>query len=209
MSGETYITVVGNMVGPFELRFTPSGAAVANGTVASTPRTFDRQSQEWVDGETAFWDVTVWREQAENTAESLPEKGARVIVYGRIKTDTWEDKQTGQKRSKQIIEADDIGPSLRYATAQVRRTPKGDGNNGAGFGGQGARGPANGAQGHQGPQGGFRGSGGPQGRPPQGRPPQGQQRRGPAPYGEETDPWQGNQQGGNYDWGNEEDAPPF
>lgn len=190
--GDTVITVAGNLVGPPELRFTASGAAVCNLTVASTPRHYNKDTSQWEDDETLFLRCTAWREMAENVAETFPDKGARVLVQGRLKSRSFETKE-GDRRTVIELDIDEIGPSLRYATAQVRKTPKGGGNNG---GGQAS-----------GPQGGFGGSGGPQGRPPQGRPPQGQQRRGPAPYGQETDPWQG-QQGGNYDWGGGNEEPP-
>ena len=132
MAGETVITIVGNLTGDPELRFTPSGAAVANFTVASTPRTFDRQSNEWKDGETLFMRCSVWRDAAENVAESL-QRGTRVIVTGRLKSRSYETKE-GEKRTSMELEIDEIGPSLRYATAQVNRNPREGGNN---FGGGG------------------------------------------------------------------------
>ncbi|MFC3347747.1 single-stranded DNA-binding protein [Streptomyces echinoruber] len=119
MAGETPITVVGNVVADPELRFTPSGAAVANFRVASTPRTFDRQTNEWKDGEPLFLAVNVWRQQAENVAESIT-KGARVVVVGRLKQRQYEDSE-GKRRSSYEIEADDVAPSLRNATAHVTR----------------------------------------------------------------------------------------
>ena len=129
MAGETQITVIGNLTADPELRFTPSGAAVANFTVASTPRTFDRQSNEWKDAETLFMRCSVWREAAENVAESL-QRGARVIVSGRLVSRSWEDKESGQKRSVMEMQVDEVGPSLRYATAKVNKTQRsgGDGN---------------------------------------------------------------------------------
>jgi len=147
MAGETTITVIGNLTNDPELRFTPSGSAVANFTVASTPRTFDRQSNEWKDGETLFLRASVWREAAENVAESLT-KGMRVIVSGRLKSRSYETKE-GEKRTVIELEVDEIGPSLRYANAKVNRTQRsggqggqggfGGGNSGGGFGGgQGA-----------------------------------------------------------------------
>ena len=132
MAGETIITVIGNLTGDPELRFTPSGAAVANFTVASTPRTFDRQSNEFKDGETLFLRCSVWREVAENVAESL-HRGTRVIVSGRLKSRSWDDKETGQKRTVIEMEVDEVGPSLRYATTKVTKTQRGGG--GGGFGG--------------------------------------------------------------------------
>jgi single-strand DNA-binding protein len=119
MAGETVITVIGNLTADPELRFTPSGAAVANFTVASTPRTFDRQSQEWKDGEALFLRCNVWRQAAENVAESLT-RGSRVIVSGRLKQRSFETKE-GEKRTVVELEVDEIGPSLRYATASVTR----------------------------------------------------------------------------------------
>ncbi|MFJ5958202.1 single-stranded DNA-binding protein [Paenarthrobacter sp. NPDC092416] len=137
MAGETTITVIGNLTNDPELRFTPSGSAVANFTIASTPRTFDRQSNEWKDGETLFLRASVWREAAENVAESLT-KGTRVIVSGRLKSRSYETKE-GEKRTVIELEVDEIGPSLRYANAKVNRTQRsnnqGEGNAG-GFGNQ-------------------------------------------------------------------------
>lgn len=137
MSGETTITVIGNLTNDPELRFTPSGSAVANFTIASTPRTFDRQSNEWKDGETLFLRASVWREAAENVAESLT-KGMRVIVTGRLKSRSYETKE-GEKRTVIELEVDEIGPSLRYANAKVNRTQRSNqgGQAGGGFGGQG------------------------------------------------------------------------
>ena len=120
MSGETIITIAGNLVAPAELRFTPSGAAVASFTVASTPRTFDKQSQEWRDGETLFLRCSAWREMAENIAESLHEKGTRVIVQGRLVQRSYETRE-GEKRTVVELQADEAGPSLKYATAKVAR----------------------------------------------------------------------------------------
>jgi single-strand DNA-binding protein len=126
MAGETTITVIGNLTSDPELRFTPSGSAVANFTIASTPRTFDRQSNEWKDGETLFLRASIWREAAENVAESLT-KGMRVIVSGRLKSRSYETKE-GEKRTVIELEVDEIGPSLRYANAKVNRTQQGNGN---------------------------------------------------------------------------------
>jgi single-strand DNA-binding protein len=138
MSGETTITLIGNLTSDPELRFTPSGSPVANFTVASTPRTFDRQSNEWKDGETLFLRAAVWREAAENVAESLT-KGMRVIVSGRLKSRSYETKE-GEKRTVTELEVDEIGPSLRYANAKVNRTQRSGGQGGqtgGGFGNQG------------------------------------------------------------------------
>jgi single-strand DNA-binding protein len=136
MAGETTITLVGNLTADPELRFTPSGAAVANFTVASTPRTFDRQTNEWRDGDAMFLNCAVWRQAAENVAESL-QKGMRVIVQGRLKSRSYETRE-GEKRTVFEIDVDEIGPALRYATAKVSRT-----SSGGGGGGGGARQPSN------------------------------------------------------------------
>lgn len=152
MSGETVITVIGNLTGDPELRFTPSGAAVANFTVASTPRTFDRQSNEWKDGDTLFLRCSIWREAAESVAESLT-KGTRVIVTGRLVQRSYETRE-GEKRTVYELQVDEVGPSLRYSTAKVTRTQR-SGGGGGGFGGGGGGGFSNGGGG-----GGFGGSGG-------------------------------------------------
>ncbi|WNM65724.1 SSB protein [Arthrobacter phage Vulpecula] len=144
MSGETTITVIGNLTNDPELRFTPSGSAVANFTIASTPRTFDRQANEWKDGETLFLRASIWRDAAENVAESLA-KGMRVIVSGRLKSRSYETKE-GEKRTVIELEVDEIGPSLRYAQAKVQRVQRsgGQGSGGGGNwgGGQGAGAPS-------------------------------------------------------------------
>ncbi|MEJ2855749.1 MULTISPECIES: single-stranded DNA-binding protein [Saccharothrix] len=134
MAGETTITVVGNLTADPELRFTQSGAAVASFTVASTPRTFDRQSGEWKDGEALFLRCNVWRQVAENVAESLT-RGSRVLVTGRLRQRSFETKE-GEKRTVIELEVDEIGPSLRYATAKVNKVSRGDGGGGFGGGGQ-------------------------------------------------------------------------
>jgi single-strand DNA-binding protein len=138
MAGETVITVIGNLTGDPELRFTPSGAAVANFTVASTPRTFDRQSNEFKDGDTLFMRCSIWREAAENVAESLT-KGTRVIVTGRLVQRSYETRE-GEKRTVVELQVDEVGPSLRYASAKVTRTQRGGGGGGGGFGGGGGGG---------------------------------------------------------------------
>lgn len=150
MAGETQITVVGNLVDDPELRFTRNGAAVASFRVASTPRFFDRQSGEWKDGEALFLTCSVWRQAAENVAETL-QRGMRVIVQGRLRQRSYETQQ-GEKRTVYEMEADEVGPALRYATAKVTKVSRQGG--GGGFG--------------QGPQGGGQGGGGQQGnaRPP-------------------------------------------
>lgn len=120
MSGETIITVVGNLTADPELRFTPSGAAVANFTVASTPRIFDSKAQDYRDGETLFMRVSVWRDQAEAVAESLV-KGTRVVVTGKLEQRSYETRE-GEKRTSYEMQADEVAPSLRYATAKVTKT---------------------------------------------------------------------------------------
>jgi len=127
MAGETIITVVGNLTADPELRFTPSGAPVANFTVASTPRMFDRQSNEWKDGDALFLNCAVWRQAAENVAESLT-KGMRVIVQGRLRQRSYETRE-GEKRTVVELEVEEIGPALKYATAKVTRSSGGSGGN--------------------------------------------------------------------------------
>ncbi|MGB3886791.1 single-stranded DNA-binding protein [Gordonia sp. (in: high G+C Gram-positive bacteria)] len=122
---DTVITVVGNLTADPELRFTASGAPVANFTVASTPRTFDRQTNEWKDGEALFLRCSIWRDVAENVTESL-KKGTRVIVQGKLKQRSY-DTREGERRTVVELEVDEIGPSLRYATANVTRTQRGGG----------------------------------------------------------------------------------
>ncbi|CAM5476636.1 single-stranded DNA-binding protein [Streptomyces sp. URMC 127] len=190
MAGETVITVVGNLVDDPELRFTPSGAAVAKFRVASTPRTFDRQTNEWKDGESLFLTCSVWRQAAENVAESL-QRGMRVIVQGRLKQRSYEDRE-GVKRTVYELDVEEVGASLKNATAKVTKT--------AGRGGQGGYGG-----GQQ--QGGWGGG------------PGGQQQGGGAPA---DDPWAtsapsgGQQGGGGGGWGGGpgnsggySDEPPF
>jgi len=148
VAGETVITVVGNLTSDPELRYTQAGLAVANFTVASTPRTFDRASNDWKDGEALFLRASVWREFGEHVAGSLT-KGSRVIVTGRLKQRSYETKE-GEKRTSFEIEVDEIGPSLRYATAQITRTSSsregvtdgGSGGGGNGGGPGGGRGQA-------------------------------------------------------------------
>ena len=192
MAGETAVTIVGNLTSDPELRYTPSGAAVANFTVASTPRTFDRQSSEWKDGETLFMRCSVWREIAENVANSLS-RGTRVIVSGRLRSRSWDDKESGQKRTVIEMDVDEIGPSLRYATAQVQRTQNNNGGNqgGGNSGNQGGNGGWGGGsqQSQQGPQGGNTAWG--QSQPQQGG----------------GDPWGASQSGSSDPWGSDE--PPF
>ncbi|HLS04549.1 MAG TPA: single-stranded DNA-binding protein [Actinomycetales bacterium] len=137
MAGETIITVVGNLTADPELRFTPSGAAVANFTIASTPRVFDRQASEWRDGETLFMRCSIWRDAAENVAESLT-KGTRVIAQGRLVQRSFETRE-GEKRTVVELQVDEIGPSMRYASASVTRTQRGGGGFSGGGGGGGGR----------------------------------------------------------------------
>jgi single-strand DNA-binding protein len=125
MADETILTVIGNLTADPELRFTPSGAAVANFTVASTPRAFDKNSNEWKDGETLFLRCSVWREAAENVAESL-QKGMRVIVQGKLKSRSYDTKE-GEKRTVTELDVDEVGPSLKIAKAKVERNARAGG----------------------------------------------------------------------------------
>jgi single-strand DNA-binding protein len=150
VAGETVITVVGNLTADPELRYTQNGLAVANFTIASTPRTFDRQANEWKDGDALFLRASVWREFAEHVAGSLT-KGSRVIVQGRLRQRSYQDRE-GQQRTSIELEVDEIGPSLRYATAQITRAPGGSGG-GAG----GGRGQVGGGNSSGGGNGGYNG----------------------------------------------------
>ncbi|GAA2262221.1 MULTISPECIES: single-stranded DNA-binding protein [Kitasatospora] len=161
MAGETVITLVGNLVDDPELRFTPSGAAVAKFRIASTPRTFDRQTNEWKDGESLFLTCNVWRQPAENVAESL-QRGMRVIVQGRLRQRSYETKE-GEKRTVFEVEVDEVGPSLRSATAKVTRANRSGGPGGQG--GQGGFGGQQGGGGYGGQQGGWGGQPGGQSGP--------------------------------------------
>lgn len=138
MAGDTVITVVGNLVDDPELRFTPSGAAVANFRIASTPRSFNRQTNQWEDGEALFLSCSIWRQAAENVAESL-QRGMRVIVQGRLRQRSYETRE-GEKRTVYEIDVDEVGPSLRYATAKVTKTARSGGNGGFGAGPSGGAG---------------------------------------------------------------------
>ena len=183
MAGETVITVVGNLVDDPELRFTPSGAAVANFRIASTPRTFDKQSNEWKDGDALFLSCSVWRQAAENVAESL-QKGMRVVVQGRLKQRSYETRE-GEKRTVVELEVEEVGPSLKYATAKVARVQRGGGGGyGSSQGGGGddpwASSPSQGA-GQSGGQ--------PQGGQPQGGGSWGGQQGGQPQGGQQNDPW--------------------
>ncbi|MEV0294356.1 single-stranded DNA-binding protein [Nocardia sp. NPDC050710] len=177
MAGDTVITVIGNLTADPELRFTPAGAAVANFTVASTPRVFDRNSNEWKDGEALFLRCNIWREAAENVAESLT-RGARVIVSGRLKQRSYETRE-GEKRTVVELEVDEVGPSLRYATAKVNKANRGGG--GGGFGSGGGGGNFNASSG---------GGGGRSG-------------------GAEDDPWGSAPAAGSFGGGRVDDEPPF
>ena len=190
MAGETIITVVGNLVDDPELRFTPSGAAVANFRIASTPRTFDRQSNEWKDGEALFLSCAVWRQAAENVAESL-QKGMRVVVQGRLKQRSYETRE-GEKRTVFELEVDEVAPSLKYATAKVTRASRSGGGGGYGGGqdggGQGGGSYGGGGQGNQGGGGGgsYGGGNDPWATP---APSQGGGSQGGSPGGGQSDPW--------------------
>ena len=144
MAGETPITVVGNLTADPELRFTPSGAAVANFTVASTPRQFDRQTNEFKDGETLFMRCSVWREAAEHASESL-HRGDRVIATGRLVSRSWQTPE-GENRTVMEMQVDEVGPSMRYATAQVTKAQRGQGGSGGGWQGGGQQGGQGGQQ---------------------------------------------------------------
>ena len=197
MAGETPITVIGNLTADPELRFTPSGAAVANFTVASTPRTFDKQSNEWKDGEALFLNCSVWRQAAENAAESLT-RGMRVIVSGRLKARSYETRE-GEKRTVFEIDVDEVGPSLKYATAKVTKTTRSGGQGGGGFSGGGddpwASSPQGGAPAGGQQAGGGGGWGGQQG---------GQQGAGSFGGGQQSsDPWASSGAGGS------SEEPPF
>ena len=197
MAGETQITLVGNLTGDPDLRFTPSGAAVANFTVASTPRTFDRQTGEWRDGEAMFINCAVWRQYAEHVAESLT-KGMRVIVQGRLKSRSYETQQ-GDRRTVFEIDVDEVGPSLRYATAQVTRT-SGGGQGGGNW--QGNQNQGNGQNYGNQPQQGQGGYGN--------QPQQGQGGQGSDPWGSSGGGYGGGNRGGNDPWNQSAaEEPPF
>lgn len=189
--GDTNITVVGNIVADPELRFTPAGAAVANFRVASTPRRFNQQTNQWEDGEAMFLTCNVWRQAAENVAETLS-KGMRVIVTGRLKQRSYQTRE-GENRSVFEIDVDEVGPSLRYASAAVNRNPR-EGGNGNYGGGQQGGGNYGGQQQPQG--GGFGGNSG------QGGFQQSAQQAAPA-----NDPWNSAPPAGGF--GGASDEPPF
>ncbi len=186
MAGETVITVVGNLTGDPELRFTPSGAAVANFTIASTPRNFDKQTNEWKDGDTLFLNCSIWRQAAENVAESL-QKGMRVVAQGRLKQRSYETRE-GEKRTVVELDVEEVGPSLKYATAKVARVQRSGGGGGYGGGSTGgddpwasspaqSSGPGSQGGGQPANQGAGQGSWG------------GQQGGQAAPGGQQNDPW--------------------
>jgi single-strand DNA-binding protein len=145
MAGDTIITVIGNLTGDPELRFTPSGAAVANFTIASTPRVYDRQSNEWKDGDTLFMRCSIWREAAENVSETLA-KGTRVIAQGRLVQRSYETRE-GEKRTVVELQVDEVGPSLRYASAKIQRNQRQGGGQGGGGQSYGGGAPAGGMSG--------------------------------------------------------------
>ncbi len=209
--GDTQITVVGNIVADPELRYTPNGAAVANFRVASTPRRYDQQAGQFVDGEPLFLTCNVWRQPAENVANSL-NKGDRVIVTGRLRQRSYEDRN-GERRTVFEIEVEEVGPSLRFATAEINKAYRGGGQGGnagggqggfsgnaGGFGGQGGQG----GQGNGGGQGGFGGNAGNQG----GQGNQGQNNQGFGGHNAamDDDPWNSAPQSG---FGDGDDEPPF
>lgn len=214
--GDTQITVVGNIVADPELRYTPNGAAVANFRVASTPRRYDQQAGQFVDGEPLFLTCNVWRQPAENVANSL-NKGDRVIVTGRLRQRSYEDRN-GERRTVFEIEVEEVGPSLRFATADINKAYRGggqggnaggNGGNAGGFGGQGGFGGNAGNQGGQGNggnggQGGFGGNAGNQG----GQGNQGQNNQGFGGHNAamDDDPWNSAPQSG---FGDGDDEPPF
>lgn len=201
MAGETQITVIGNLTADPELRVTPSGASVVNFTIASTPRTFDRESNSWKDGNALFLRCSIWREYAEHVVESLS-KGMQVIAQGNLRIRAFEDKD-GSRRTATELEVLEIGPTLRFATAKVERAQRST------SGGGGSNWANTGSQPHQNHQQQQQGQGGWNNQPPQnqqqGRPPQQQQGGGwnPPP----SDPW--NTGGNNAGWGNPGDEPPF
>lgn len=210
--GDTQITVVGNIVADPELRYTPNGAAVANFRVASTPRRYDQQAGQFVDGEPLFLTCNVWRQPAENVANSL-NKGDRVIVTGRLRQRSYEDRN-GERRTVFEIEVEEVGPSLRFATAEINKAYRGGsqggnagggggfGGNAGGFGGQGGQGSQ--GNGGNGGQGGFGGNAGNQG----GQGNQGQNNQGFGGHNAamDDDPWNSAPQSG---FGDGDDEPPF
>jgi single-strand DNA-binding protein len=184
-AGDTQITIAGNLVDDPELRFTPAGQPVARFRIASTPRFLDKNTNEWKDGDSLFLTCNVWRQAAENVAESLT-RGMRVIVSGRLRQRSYETKE-GEKRTVYEVEVDDVGPSLRNASAKVNRVARsgGDGGYGGGGGQRSSGGSGGRPSGGQRDQGGYSGGGGGGG-------------------GAESDPWATDSAGGGYS-----DEPPF
>ncbi|MFI9507152.1 single-stranded DNA-binding protein [Nocardia sp. NPDC052566] len=187
MAGDTVITVIGNLTADPELRFTPAGQAVANFTVASTPRVFDRNSNEWKDGEALFLRCNIWREAAENVAESLT-RGSRVIVSGRLKQRSYETRE-GEKRTVVELEVDEVGPSLRYARAKIAKANRG----GGGFGGGANSGSSGGYNADRSGHNGYNANNGP----------------GRSGGGAEDDPWGSAPAAGSFAGGRMDDEPPF
>ena len=171
MANDTPLTIIGNLTADPELRFTQSGVAVASFTIASTPRTFDRQRNEWVDGETLFMRCSIWRDAAENVAESL-EKGSRVVAQGRLVQRAFTDRD-GNDRTSIELQVDELGPSLKYATAKPQKVDRRQGGQGR---------PQGGYSGPQQPQGGYGAPAAQQGG-----------------YGAQNDPWAGGGSQGGYD----------
>jgi single-strand DNA-binding protein len=181
-AGDTQITIVGNLVDDPELRFTPAGQPVARFRVASTPRFLDKNTNEWKDGDSLFLTCNVWRQAAENVAETL-QRGMRVIVSGRLRQRSYETKE-GEKRTVYEVEVDDVGPSLRNASAKVNRVARTGGQGGGGYG-QGQGGSSGGRP--SGGQGGGQGGG----------------------YGQDADPWASDSPSGYSDPGGYSEDPPF
>ncbi|AZA12377.1 single-stranded DNA-binding protein [Corynebacterium gerontici] len=197
--GDVNITVVGNMVADPELRYGPSGAAVANFRIASTPRRYDSQSNQWVDGDALFLQCSVWRQAAENVAQTLT-KGMRVIVTGRLKQRSYQTRE-GENRTVMELEVEEVGPSLKYATAQVdRNSREGGGNFGGQRSGQGSNQGGQGGQGGFGNQGNFGNQGGFGGQNAQGG--FGGNNQGPV-----NDPWNSAPQQGGF--AGDDSEPPF
>jgi len=191
MAGETVITVIGNLTGDPELRFTPSGAAVASFTVASTPRSFDRETSQWKDGDPLFLRCSVWRQYAENVAESLT-KGMQVMVQGRLKQRSYQTRE-GENRTVIELDVDDVGPTLRFATAKITKSQRGSGGGGGYGGGSGSGGSGGGNDWGSNNGGSVQRSGG--------------QQSGPAP---QDDPWATGGGSGGGGWGGGySDEPPF
>ena len=195
MSNETPICIVGNLTDAPEMRYTQSGVAVANFTVASTPRKFNKQTNEFEDGETLFQRCSVWREMAENVVESL-HKGARVVAYGHLEGTSWDDKETGQKRTGTQLNVLEVGPALRYATAQVTKVQRQQGQQQGGQQPSGADQFGGDFSGHQ---------------PPQGQGGWGNQQQQPPAWGQQGGQQAPPQQGGGGGWGNPPsyDQPPY